>query len=154
MTIQKLRNTSMESSKIKGNEWLCRNCNTLVDSSLAQCPQCSADRPDEVDAPLVEGADEEVIKRDNYTNAEPLPKAKYTFREGVLVNAADITLILGLFCTVGILLSPMFVSMEGTNLMLWAICIAVAVFALTIVTWALLRTVADISKRLREREER
>ena len=101
----------------------------------------------------MEGNNDEVIVRENYANAEPLPKAKYTFREGVLVNAADITLILGLFCTVGALIAPMIVEMEGVNLMLWAVCIAVAVFAVTMVIWALLRTVADISRMLRERRE-
>ena len=152
MTIQKLRNTSMESSKIKGNEWLCRNCNTLIDNSLQRCPQCNADRPEEDKLEAVEGATEEVVVRENYANAEPLPKAKYTFREGVLVNAADIILILGLFCTLGALIAPMFVDIAGVNVMMWAVCAAVVVFAITMVTWALLRTVADISKRLRERE--
>lgn len=140
----------MKSSDIKGNEWLCRNCNTLVDSALKQCPQCHADHPEECD---MEGGDDNVVVRDNYTNAEPIAKAKYTFREGVLVNAADITLILGLFCTVGALIAPMIVEMEGVNLMLWAVCIAVAVFAVTMVLWALLRTVADISRMLREKQE-
>lgn len=150
MTIRRLKREAMESSNIQGNEWLCRNCNTLVDSALRQCPQCHADRPEGCD---MEGNNDEVVVRENYANAEPLPKAKYTFREGVLVNAADITLILGLFCTVGALIAPMIVEMEGVNLMLWAVCIAVAVFAITMVTWALLRTVADISRMLRERQE-
>ena len=144
----------MNSSSIKGNEWLCRNCNTLVDNTLKQCPQCHADRPEEGELEATESGVEEVIKRDNYANAEPLAKAKYNFREGVLVNAADIILILGLFCTIGTLIAPMFVDIAGVNVMMWAVCIAVAVFASTMISWALLRTVADISKRLREREER
>ena len=142
----------MNSSSIKGNEWLCRNCNTLVDNALEQCPQCHADRPEEGNVEALEGGVEEVVKRDNYANAEPLPKAKYNFREGVLVNAADITLILGLFCTVGALIAPMFMEVEGVNLMMWAVCIAVAVFAIAMVSWALLRTIADISRMLRQRE--
>lgn len=142
----------MKSNNIEGNEWLCRNCNTLVDKSLTQCPQCRADRPEECTTEEA-NIDSEVVVRDNYTNAEPLPKAKYTFREGVLVNAADIILILGLFCTVGVLIAPMIISMEGVNLMLWAVVIAVATFAVTMITWALLRTVADISRMLRERGE-
>ena len=142
----------MNSSSIKGNEWLCRNCNTLVDNALEQCPQCHADRPEEGNVEALEGGVEEVVKRDNYANAEPLPKAKYNFREGVLVNAADITLILGLFCTVGALIAPMFMEVEGVNLMMWAVCIAVAVFATAMVSWALLRTIADISRMLRQRE--
>ena len=142
----------MNSSSIKGNEWLCRNCNTLVDNALEQCPQCHADRPEEEMMEASESDVEEVVKRDNYANAEPLPKAKYNFREGVLVNAADITLILGLFCTVGALIAPMFMEVEGVNLMMWAVCIAVAVFATAIVSWALLRTIADISRMLRQRE--
>ena len=142
----------MNSSSIKGNEWLCRNCNTLVDNALEQCPQCHADRPEEEMMEAPESGVEEVVKRDNYANAEPLPKAKYNFREGVLVNAADITLILGLFCTVGALIAPMFMEVEGVNLMMWAVCIAVAVFATAMVSWALLRTIADISRMLRQRE--
>lgn len=142
----------MNSSNIKGNEWLCRNCNTLVDNALKQCPQCHADRPEEGNMEASESGVEEVVKRDNYANAEPLPKAKYNFREGVLVNAADITLILGLFCTVGALIAPMFMEVEGVNLMMWAVCIAVAVFATAMVSWALLRTIADISRMLRQRE--
>lgn len=142
----------MNSSSIKGNEWLCRNCNTLVDNTLEQCPQCHADRPEEEMMEASESGVEEVVKRDNYANAEPLPKAKYNFREGVLVNAADITLILGLFCTVGALIAPMFMEVEGVNLMMWAVCIAVAVFATAMVSWALLRTIADISRMLRQRE--
>lgn len=142
----------MNSSSIKGNEWLCRNCNTLVDNDLEQCPQCHADRPEEEMMEASESGVEEVVKRDNYANAEPLPKAKYNFREGVLVNAADITLILGLFCTVGALIAPMFMEVEGVNLMMWAVCIAVAVFATAMVSWALLRTIADISRMLRQRE--
>ncbi len=142
----------MNSSSIKGNEWLCRNCNTLVDNTLEQCPQCHADRPEEGNMEASESDVEEVVKRDNYANAEPLPKAKYNFREGVLVNAADITLILGLFCTVGALIAPMFMEVEGVNLMMWAVCIAVAVFATAMVSWALLRTIADISRMLRQRE--
>jgi hypothetical protein len=124
----------------------------LVDNALEQCPQCHADRPEEGNVEALEGDVEEVVKRDNYANAEPLPKAKYNFREGVLVNAADITLILGLFCTVGALIAPMFMEVEGVNLMMWAVCIAVAVFATAMVSWALLRTIADISRMLRQRE--
>ena len=101
----------------------------------------------------IEEEGEEVIVRDNYANAEPLPKAKYTFREGVLVNAADIILILGLFCTAGVFIAPMVMTIEGINLMLWAVCIGVAIFAVTMITWALLRTVADISRMLREKQE-
>ena len=143
----------MKSSNIHGDEWLCRNCNTLVDNSLSQCPQCHADRPEVEDMEHIEEEGEEVIVRDNYANAEPLPKAKYTFREGVLVNAADIILILGLFCTAGVFIAPMVMTIEGINLMLWAVCIGVAIFAVTMITWALLRTVADISRMLREKQE-
>jgi hypothetical protein len=38
--------------------------------------------------------------------------------------------------------------------MLWAICIAVLIFATTMVSWALLKSIAEISRQLREREER
>ena len=151
MTTQKAKREKMQSSNIKGNEWLCRHCNTLVDNSLQQCPQCHADRPEEVDAAVVDSTNEDVITRDNYANAEPLPKAKYTFREGVLVNAADIIFILGIFCAIGIIFAPMFITMEGVNLMMWAVCIAIVIFASTMILWALLRTVADISRMLRER---
>ncbi len=142
----------MESNKITGQEWLCRNCNSLVDNSVNQCPHCHASRPEESINDENQTAEEEVITRDNYTNATPIPKAKYNFREGVLVNSADIILILGLFCTFGAIISPNFIDAEVDNIMMWAICIAVVIFAVTMITWALLRTVADISRMLRNRE--
>jgi hypothetical protein len=37
--------------------------------------------------------------------------------------------------------------------MLWAICIAVCIFATTMVSWAILRTIAEISRMLREKKE-
>ena len=133
--------------------WLCRSCNTLVSNEINICPTCSAERPEEVvSEPLPEGL-ESVIKRDNYTNAEPRPKSKYIFREAVLVNAGDIFLVLGLFCTFGALIAPIIVDFGVDAPMIWAICVAVCIFATTMVSWAILRTLAEISRMLREKSE-
>ena len=94
---------------------------------------------------------ESIVKRENYTNAEPRPKSKYIFRETVLVNAADIFLVLGLFCTFGALIAPMIIDFGVDAPMIWAICAAVCIFATTMVSWAILRTLAEISRMLRER---
>lgn len=142
----------MQSNKITGQEWLCRNCNSLVDNSVNQCPHCHASRPENSDNNEEQTTEGEVITRDNYTNATPIPKAKYNFREGVLVNSADIILILGLFCTFGAIIAPNFIDEDIDNIMMWATCIAVVIFAVTMITWALLRTVADISRMLRNKE--
>ena len=132
--------------------WLCRSCNTLVSNDISICPACSAERPEEVATePIPEGI-ESVIKRDNYTNAEPRPKSKYIFREAVLVNAGDIILVLGLFCTFGALIAPMIVELGVDDPMIWAICGAVIIFAITMILWATLRTLAEISRMLRNRE--
>lgn len=142
----------MESNKITGQEWLCRNCNSLVDNSINQCPYCQASRPEQETTDQGETFEGEVIERDNYTNAAPMPKAKYNFREGVLVNSADIILILGLFCTFGAIIAPNFIDVDINNPMLWSVGIAVVIFAVTMISWALLRTVAEISRMLRNRE--
>ena len=132
--------------------WLCRSCNTLVSNDISICPACSAERPEEVATePIPEGI-ESVIKRDNYTNAEPRPKSKYIFREAVLVNAGDIILVLGLFCTFGALIAPMIVELGVDDPMIWAICGAVIIFAITMILWATLRTLAEMSRMLRNRE--
>lgn len=136
--------------KNANREWLCRNCNTLVSSELSVCPNCRADRPEEVsEEAKVEGIAESVVV-ENYTNAQHSPKSKYTFREAVLVNAADIILVLGLFCTFGALIMPMFVEIE--NIKIISISAAILLFAFAMISWALLRTVADISRRLRKGE--
>ena len=140
------------SENMEREAWLCRSCNTLVSNDISICPACSAERPEEVATePIPEGI-ESVIKRDNYTNAEPRPKSKYIFREAVLVNAGDIILVLGLFCTFGALIAPMIVEFGVDNPMIWAICGAVIIFAITMILWATLRTLAEISRMLRNRE--
>ena len=141
----------MSNNEIHG--WLCRSCNSLVDNDLSSCPHCHADRPEEVDEPAPEGV-AEVVECDTFSNATPRPKSKYIFREAVLVNAGDITLVLGLFCTFGALIAPLIVDFDLPSPMLWAICAAVILFATTMVSWALLRSIAEISRQLREREER
>ena len=137
----------------KYKDWLCRNCNNLVSSDLTTCPHCNADKPEESHEPTPEGINE-VVERDNYTNATPRPKSKYIFREAVLVNAADITLILGLFLTFGALIAPLIVEFPVTAPMLWAICAAVLIFATTMVSWAIMKSIAEISRQLRELKER
>lgn len=131
--------------------WLCRNCNTLVDAKLKLCPTCHAERPEEIATEDIPEGIESVVKRENYTNAETRPKQKYIFRESVLVNAADIILVLGLFCTFGALIAPIIIDMDVDAPMIWAICSAVAIFATTIVSWAILRTLAETSRMLRNR---
>lgn len=138
---------------IDNETWLCRNCNTLVSNETATCPACSAERPEErATEPVPEGI-ESVIQRDNYTNAGPRIKQKYIFRESVLVTAGDILLVLGLFCTFGALIAPIIMEFNTDAPMIWAICAAVCIFATTMVSWAILRTLAEISRMLREREE-
>lgn len=133
--------------------WLCRSCNTLVSNEISICPACSAERPEEVETESMPEGIESLIQRDNYTNAEPRPKAKYIFREAVLVNAGDIFLVLGLFCTFGALIAPMIVDFNTETPMIWAICAAICIFATTMVSWAILRTLAEISRMLREKSE-
>ena len=141
------------SEKMDKEVWLCRSCNTLVSNEINICPACSAERPEEVDnEPTPEGI-ESVVKRDNYTNAEPRPKSKYIFREAVLVNAGDILLVLGLFCTFGALIAPMIIDFNTDAPMIWAICAAVCIFATAMVSWAILRTLAEISRMLRKKSE-
>ena len=137
---------------IEQNTWLCRNCNSLVDTKLKECPSCHAERSDEEILEAIPEDIESVVKRDNYTNAEPRPKSKYIFREAVLVNAGDILLVLGLFCTFGALIAPIIIDFGVDAPMIWATCGAVIIFAITMITWATLRTLAEISRMLRGKE--
>lgn len=137
---------------IEQNTWLCRNCNSLVDTKLKECPSCHAERSDEEILEVIPEDIESVVKRDNYTNAEPRPKSKYIFREAVLVNAGDILLVLGLFCTFGALIAPIIIDFGVDAPMIWATCGAVIIFAITMITWATLRTLAEISRMLRNRK--
>ena len=137
---------------IEQNTWLCRNCNSLVDTKSKECPSCHAERSDEEILEVIPEDIESVVKRDNYTNAEPRPKSKYIFREAVLVNAGDILLVLGLFCTFGALIAPIIIDFGVDAPMIWATCCAVIIFAITMITWATLRTLAEISRMLRGKE--
>lgn len=137
---------------IEQNTWLCRNCNSLVDTKLKECPSCHAERSDEEILEVIPEDIESVVKRDNYTNAEPRPKSKYIFREAVLVNAGDILLVLGLFCTFGALIAPIIIDFGIDAPMIWATCGAVIIFAIIMITWATLRTLAEISRMLRSKE--
>lgn len=137
---------------IEQNTWLCRNCNSLVDTKLKECPSCHAERSDEEILEVIPEDIESVVKRDNYTNTEPRPKSKYIFREAVLVNAGDILLVLGLFCTFGALIAPIIIDFGVDAPMIWATCGAVIIFAITMITWATLRTLAEISRMLRGKE--
>ena len=137
---------------IDKDTWLCRNCNSLVDTKLKECPSCHAERSDEEILEVIPEDIESVVKRDNYTNAEPRPKSKYIFREAVLVNAGDILLVLGLFCTFGALIAPIIIDFGVDAPMIWATCGAVIIFAITMITWATLRTLAEISRMLRDKE--
>lgn len=142
-------------SNENNNTWLCRNCNSLISNDIDKCPRCDAERPETLSAAEQmeqNELSETTIVEENYTNAVQPAKSKYNFRESVLTFAADTTLVLGLFCTFGALISPMFIA-DVENIKLMSICAAVLLFAFSMVQWALLRSVADISRRLRERDE-
>lgn len=130
------------------SEWLCRNCNTLVSGDTNTCPKCRADRPEEDGLEQAPSEIAEAVEGGEYANNLPKAKDKYTFRERVLINAADILFIIGGFLTLATLISPMFIT-EVANMQLYSICGAAVIFAASIIQWALLRTIADISQRLR-----
>ena len=132
------------------NEWLCRNCNTLISSEISHCPKCGSDYPEESTLePAPEGISESVVM-EKYTNLKSAPKAKYNFRENVLIYAADILLTLALFCTFGALIAPMFLT-DIDNIKLISLAAAISLFAFAMISWATLRTLAFISERLRNR---
>ena len=138
--------------KLSETEWLCRNCNSLVDNALKTCPTCGAESPEQSNSePTPEGIDD-VVKRESYANATPAAKAKYNLREAVLVNAADILLILGLLCTFGALILPIFLR-EVEFIKLWSLAAAIILFAMSMIQWALFRSIAYISRRLREEDK-
>ena len=132
--------------------WLCRNCNTLISNDITLCPKCATERGEELqDEPTPEEISE-VVKLEEYGNPKP-QKSKYIFREAVLVNIADITLIIGIFCTFGSLIAPYIIELNLTAPMMWAIVVAVIIFATSLLSWALLRTLAEISRMLRARKD-
>lgn len=142
--------------KSENNSWLCRNCNTLVNSDLTVCPKCNALRPEEteLEPTTPEGIAPEV-EMDDYANNAPTPKDSYNFKESVLNTVADISLVLGLFFTVATLIAPHIIefALPKFTTTLISICAAVLLFATTMTTWALLRSVADISRRTRKLHE-
>ena len=141
----------------ENNTWLCRNCNTLISNELHICPSCRALRPETESAtePTPEGIAHEVVI-ENYANAEPKAKVKYNFRESVLTTVADIALVLGMFFVLGALIFPMVFELPYSDytVTMASVCLAVVLATITLTTWALLRTVADISRRTREMHER
>lgn len=133
------------------NAWLCRNCNTLVSNELDTCPSCNALRIEEcADSEPIPADIASEVKMENYANPTP-QKSKYTFKESVLITVADITLALGLLLTLGALISPAVIKhdLPYYTAMMVAICAAIVIFASTMVSWALLRIIADISRRSR-----
>ena len=89
--------------------WLCRRCNTLNPGRAQRCVCCDSDRPvasDPGDDAAGESLPDTVIRCEGYSNAAAATSGKYDFRESVLVTAADIILILGLFCTFAAIISP------------------------------------------------
>lgn len=132
------------------NKWLCRNCNQEVHSELAKCPMCGADRPEEVES---EGNEEAIIVEKK--REEPAPQKKiYLFRETVLIYAADILLILGVFFSFAALISPAFLKDNIENITTLSIVVAIATFLLSLVVWALFRNIAEISRMLRGKEDK
>ena len=91
---------------------------------------------------------------DNYANSTAIKKNKYVFRESVLIYAADITLILGIFLSLAALLMPNFVGLNYNNPTLLSIGTAIAIFLTSLVSWAILRTLAEISRMLREQHQK
>lgn len=134
----------------ESKSWLCRNCNTEVQYDLTKCPRCSAERPEAV---ATEETDEAIVVESNEV-AAPQQKRKYIFRESVLINAADILLILGIFCSFGALISPMFLEDNIQHITTLSIVMGVGIFLGSTVMWALFRNIAEISRMLREREEK
>ena len=133
--------------------WLCRNCHTLRRNDITICPKCATARGDEeVHNEPIPDEISEVVECKEYGNPKP-QKSKYIFREAVLVNIADITLIIGIFCTFGSLVAPYIVELNLTAPMMWAIVVAVIIFATSLLSWALLRTLAEISRMLRARND-
>lgn len=132
------------------NTWLCRNCNTLLSTDTNLCPKCGAERGDECE----NGEQQEVVVVENYTNSSEVKKNKYIFRESVLIYAADITLILGIFLALGALLIPNFIEVNYNNPTLLSIGAAAAIFLTSLVSWAILRTLADVSRMLREKDKK
>lgn len=138
--------------EIEKDKWLCRNCNTLVSGKTNICPKCRADRPEETAEPTPEEI-ADVVHKEGYANAEK-SQSKYIFREAVLINSADIILVLGLFCTFGALIAPIVVDFGIEAPMMWAICAAIIIFATTMISWAILRTLGEVSRMLRKKEEK
>lgn len=152
-------------------EWLCRNCNSLNAAEAPVCVYCHADRPEEQTVeeqpatekqaaeeqqqPATEGQEQgqPIIRRESYSNPAPAAPAKYTFRESVLITSADIILFVGLFCAFGALIAPAFIDGDIPNLHLYSIVGAIVLFAWSMISWALLRCVADISRRLRRNDK-
>ena len=137
-------------SEVEKDKWLCRNCNSLISGDTNICPICRAERPEESSEPMPEDI-AEVVTKEEYANTPAAPN-KYIFREAVLINSADIILVLGLFCTFGALIAPLIVDFGVVAPMMWAICAAVVLFATTMISWAILRTLGEVSRQLRERE--
>lgn len=149
-------------------EWLCRNCNSLNAAEAPACVYCHADRPEELaveeqpatekqavegQQQAVEEQEQPIIRRESYSNPAPAAPAKYTFRESVLITSADIILFVGLFCAFAALIAPAFIDGDIPNLHLYAIVGAIVLFAWGMISWALLRCVADISRRLRRNDK-
>lgn len=132
------------------NTWLCRNCNTLLSTDTNLCPKCGTERGDECE----NGEQQEVVVVENYTNSGEVKKNKYIFRESVLIYAADITLILGIFLALGALLIPNFIELNYNNPTLLSIASAAAIILTSLVSWAILRTLADVSRMLRDKDKK
>ena len=91
------------------------------------------------------------ITMEDYANSTPKAKRRYDFKESVLVTTADISLVFGLFLTAGTLIAPSVMEFElpEYTVTMISVCTAIVLFACTIVSWALLRCIADISRRTR-----
>ena len=132
------------------NTWLCCNCNTLLSNDINHCPKCGAERGEECEI----NEQQDTITVDDYANYIEAQKNKYIFRESVLIYAADITLILGIFLALGALLLPHMIDINYNNPTLLSIVAAMATFLTSLASWAILRTLAEVSQMLRKNNQK
>lgn len=135
---------------------MCRNCNSLVSNEINTCPSCNALRPEaSTEAETIPEGLVSEVRVETYANPKT-NRGKYTFKESVLTTSADITLALGLFLTLGALIAPAVINhgLAHYTAMMIAICSAIVIFATTMISWALLHTIADISRNARNAHER
>jgi MFS family permease len=66
---------------------------------------------------------------------------------------SNISFVFSSISSIALLIAPIITDFGVDAPMIWAICAAVCIFATTMVSWAILRTLAEISRMLREKRE-